>query len=1320
MNSNYEIDKTFTYLFHISDIHIQNNVDRQTEFKSQFNKLFNTIKNHTKYKNHKNQCIIIVTGDILDQSFKVSAVAIDLVNDFMDGLCNLAPTIVIPGNHDDKKPVGTSTLNSLTAILAQESRPRTNLYYLKDSGIYKFGTNLAFGHTSVVGYDKKKPNVINPNDITNNFKKIALFHGCDLSHKHFNGYDLVLLGDIHHVKSIGSDNMWYAGSLIQKGYGEDRKLHGGLLIWDIKSKKKPEFIHIDNQHEFITLNIVNGLIMGEYRQEMSQFEGELRKIEKNEKFNQNSLPTDISIRFKCCNNTTPKQINLLVEQLKTKCNVKNVLQYWNSKTSDNISLDNSTEVINPTQQLEHYMNANDKYKDNTNQLIDIFNELNDDKVENNINGGKWNIKSIEFKNIFNWNDEHLIDFDTFPQDIISISGDNASGKSNLINIILIAIYGLSKGDRYTLTENCSSGYTKIIIQLNDNIYTIKRQFKNKDNKPSRDGNDIILKNEVDVSPNSVKEYDNFINLTFGSKDNLCNTNISKQGEHQNFINKTKSEKKQFIKKIIDTDDWDSINIKAKETITNLNRNLKDKRNEMKNIHILNIDDLNIQKRQLQEKIRKQEHHIDTQKEKRKNNDINMFKTNSLSQDIKTLNDSIQQQKNNINTIPISNKDINLEIKSSHLQLQNLQLQLNQNKLQIENKLEQKHNINISEDNFNIDDHINKTTLNKNQLENSISINESKLLKYKTEKEEINYNITKESNHITQLQKDIDSITNEKETLLLEHQHNTTFKYNNIQDYEKYLSTNQIIQKQIIHTKDIINTKTNHISHISHISHIDDIPDKYTHYNLQQQEKDTINKQISDKNELITQISNYIQEDRFEYDTTCSCCDNNSCINLIPQKKQQLDFANSELTALSSQLSIIDEYLKENITIISSYTTYNELQQLNTTLDDLKVQQSDYHKINEERDLFIIFTKQKQQLQDIDNKRIKMQNNKQNANKSLDVYSKKLDMHISNITTLENDMIMSKIELQKTKDNLQQLHQTKITFQQQLQFKKDNDILDIDISKLKENEMDLYNQIEVLKKRQDILNQYIIDYQQNEKLNLNIDNITCQINKKQLDLSELDTIYDNNTIQLDINNIIQILEQYKTEYDNINIQIIKNNTNIQILNTIQLEIETFEYDLNIYQSFKELSDNYPVYLMEYGLINFEILINRYLVNMTQFEIEIDKENIIFNKILRSVDNKIISNIPIESCSGFEKFAISIAIRIAISKINPSCSMSSLIIDEGFGVFDTNNIKKLPYILEPLKDIFNRIFIITHIDELQNELKHKIKIYKKDGINCIIKI
>jgi DNA repair exonuclease SbcCD ATPase subunit len=1316
MNQNYEIDKTFTYLFHISDIHIQNNVDRQNEFKLQFNKLFDIIKSHKNYKQKKNQCIIVVTGDILDQSFKVSAVAIDLVNDFMDGLCNLAPTIVIPGNHDDKKPVGTSTLNSLTAILAQESRPRNNLHYLKDSGIYKFGTNLAFGHTSVVGYDKKKPNVINPKDISNNFKKIALFHGCDLSHNHFNGYDLVLLGDIHHVKSIGSDNMWYAGSLIQKGYGEDRKLHGGLLIWDINSNQKPEYIHIENQHEFITLNIIDGNIDGEFRQEMSQFEGELRKIEKNEKFNPNSLPIEISIRLKCCNNTTPKQINILVEQLKTKCNVKNVLQYWNSKTSDNI-LDNSTEIISPTQQLENYIHSNPNYKDHKTQLIEIFNELQDDKVESNIDGGKWDIKSIEFKNIFNWNGEHLIDFDTFPQDIISISGDNASGKSNLINIILIAIYGLGKGDRYTLTENCSSGYTKIIIQLNDNIYTIKRQYKNKENKASRDGQDIILINEVDISPTGVKEYDSFINITFGEKDKLCNTNISKQGEHQNFINKNKTEKKQFIKKIIDTDEWDSINIKAKETITTLNKNLKDKKNEKKNIHILDIDDLNIQKRQLQENINKQEHQIETQRDKRKNNDINIFKKQSISQDILTLNDSIQQIQPNIKTIPISNKDINLEIDSSDIQKKNIQLQLDKTKLEIENKIEQKHNINISEDNFNIDDHINKSSLKKNQLETSISTKEKKLVIYISEKEDIDQNITKESDHNIQLQKDIDIITNEKELLLLEHQHNTTFKYNTIKDYEKYLSTNQIIQERINNTKDIISAKTNNINHIQNI---DEIPDKYAHYNLQQLEKDTINKQISDKNQLIIQISKYIQEDRFEYDTTCSCCDNNSCINLIPQKKQQLELANNELTALSSQLSIIDEYLKDNITIISSYVTYNELQQLNDNLDVLKVQQSDYNKMNEERDLFIIFTKQKQQLQNIDDKRIKMQNDKRNVNKSLEVYSKKRDMHISNITTLENDMIMLKNELQNVKDKLQQLHHTKITFQQQLQFKKDNDILDIDISKLKENEMDLYKQIEVLKKRQDVLNQYIINYQQNEKLNLNIDNITCQINKKQLELSELHTIYDNNTIQQDIITIKNILEEYKTDYDGINTQIIKNNTNIQILNTIQQEIETYEYDLNIYQKFKELSDNYPVYLMEYGLVNFEILINRYLVNMTQFEIEIDKENIIFNKIIRSTDNNIISNIPIESCSGFEKFAISIAIRIAISKINPSCSMSSLIIDEGFGVFDTNNIKKLPNILEPLKDIFNRIFIITHIDELQNELKHKIKIYKKNGINCIIKI
>ena len=54
------------------------------------------------------------------------------------------------------------------------------------------------------------------------------------------------------------------------------------------------------------------------------------------------------------------------------------------------------------------------------------------------------------------------------------------------------------------------------------------------------------------------------------------------------------------------------------------------------------------------------------------------------------------------------------------------------------------------------------------------------------------------------------------------------------------------------------------------------------------------------------------------------------------------------------------------------------------------------------------------------------------------------------------------------------------------------------------------------------------------------------------------------------------------------------------------------------------------------------------------------------------------------------------------------MNLMIIDEGFGVFDTRHNKQLVKMLEPLESIFKQIFIITHLDELQSEIPYKIKI------------
>jgi DNA repair exonuclease SbcCD ATPase subunit len=57
------------------------------------------------------------------------------------------------------------------------------------------------------------------------------------------------------------------------------------------------------------------------------------------------------------------------------------------------------------------------------------------------------------------------------------------------------------------------------------------------------------------------------------------------------------------------------------------------------------------------------------------------------------------------------------------------------------------------------------------------------------------------------------------------------------------------------------------------------------------------------------------------------------------------------------------------------------------------------------------------------------------------------------------------------------------------------------------------------------------------------------------------------------------------------------------------------------------------------------------------------------------------------------------------------MNLMMIDEGFGVFDHRHNKQLLKMLEPLQSIFKHIFVITHLNELQYGIPHKIRI--RDG-------
>ena len=82
------------------------------------------------------------------------------------------------------------------------------------------------------------------------------------------------------------------------------------------------------------------------------------------------------------------------------------------------------------------------------------------------------------------------------------------------------------------------------------------------------------------------------------------------------------------------------------------------------------------------------------------------------------------------------------------------------------------------------------------------------------------------------------------------------------------------------------------------------------------------------------------------------------------------------------------------------------------------------------------------------------------------------------------------------------------------------------------------------------------------------------------------------------------------------------------------------------------------------------------------------------------------------SGFERFVASIAIRVALTNISNLPKSTFLAIDEGYGVLDAENLSSMPTLFSLLKNNFDFILVVSHIDALKDAVDKTIEI-KTDG-------
>ena len=92
-------------------------------------------------------------------------------------------------------------------------------------------------------------------------------------------------------------------------------------------------------------------------------------------------------------------------------------------------------------------------------------------------------------------------------------------------------------------------------------------------------------------------------------------------------------------------------------------------------------------------------------------------------------------------------------------------------------------------------------------------------------------------------------------------------------------------------------------------------------------------------------------------------------------------------------------------------------------------------------------------------------------------------------------------------------------------------------------------------------------------------------------------------------------------------------------------------------------------------------------------------------------------PLENSSGMERFISSLAIRVALLNASNLPKSNFMIIDEGLGTLDAENLSSMSVLFGILKNQFDFLIIISHLDSARDMVDKVIEIKREDGFSYI---
>ena len=543
---------------HISDTHIRN-LKYHEEYRHVFKRIYDSLKQEAPD-------YIVHTGDLAHTKTQLSPEYFEMASNFLKSLADIAPTIMILGNHDGNLKNGDRQ-DAVTPVIDALAHP--NFTLLKNSGEYSPEPGLTFNVLSVFDRDNwQRPS--NKNSIN-----IALYHGSimgsELNSEYamdhgedditiFESFDYAMLGDIHRTQYLDYDKkVWYAGSTVQQNFGESR--YKGYLMWNIVNKDKHtvEKRLFESPRPFVTV-VLNK-------------DGTLPKVD---------VPKNSRLRLVC-------EHNLPIAKLKRACDYAKVkwdcfsVSFVNNYSGPHSSVKvatgkaiNMRDEKNQEKFLREYMENKQIDSSVRERVVELSREylkkISADDISRNV---VWDLKKMQWNYLFNYGKGNSIDFSKL-NGLVGIFGKNYSGKSSIIDAALFGLFNdTSKGERknvHIINQNQEKALCKLEIAVGDDIYKIARSIEK--TKTSAKTDLDFTKMSLGVHAESKNgetrnKTDENIQSIFGSMSDFLMTSLSAQNDSFGFIQEGSTKRKEILAKFLDLQVFEQMHKLAKQDSSEL-------------------------------------------------------------------------------------------------------------------------------------------------------------------------------------------------------------------------------------------------------------------------------------------------------------------------------------------------------------------------------------------------------------------------------------------------------------------------------------------------------------------------------------------------------------------------------------------------------------------------------------------------------------------------------------------------------------------------------------------------------------------------------